>query len=211
IGTHNLICVFYNGQFVLAQYGSCDGYPKGQGLEIVKFLKNPGNIQRLKDGLNHTFKVSDEVAYVAKRQINNLRGLERLAWDAFIKLKNPLVTIEVIRHLRPSLHGSTGAGILKIVAQAWELQKVPIKFDLSFAADWVYCKWAYVIDLDGEVLEVFRGSTQKTPDHRLKDVGEDSDSVPALISSFSFSELEEMKGGNGFLKRVNDSLYEEIM
>ncbi|KAK3350309.1 hypothetical protein B0T25DRAFT_439859, partial [Lasiosphaeria hispida] len=59
MGTHNLICVFYNGQFVLTQYCSCDGYPKGQGIDIVKFLQNPKNIQHLKDRLNHTYKASD--------------------------------------------------------------------------------------------------------------------------------------------------------
>jgi len=60
MGTRNLICVFYKGHFVVAQYGSYDGYPDGQGIAVVKFLRRPGNIQRLKDRLEHTYEQSSQ-------------------------------------------------------------------------------------------------------------------------------------------------------
>jgi len=45
------------------------------------------------------------------------------------------------------------------------------------------------------VLEVFNGATKKTLNYKFKDVGENGDSVPALISFYSFSKVEEIRGG----------------
>lgn len=207
MGTRNLICVFHNGQFILAQYGSYDGYPEGQGVAVVKFLRRPGNIQRLKMGFQHTYQVSDSEAITAKDQIDNLRGLESVAWQAYLEFRGWRLTREMMRYLTPSLHGSTGAGILDMIAEASEENTVPIKLDLEFATGWL-CEWIYVIDLDGEVLEVFNGHAQhKTRDHRFKDVG-GGDFVPALIFSFPFSELKGMKSGDKFLERLNGALRE---
>ncbi|KAL2131325.1 hypothetical protein VTI74DRAFT_5264 [Chaetomium olivicolor] len=210
MGTRHLICVFYNGKFCLAQYGNCDGYPGGQGVTIVKFLRRPENIQRLKDGLKHTYEVPDETALAAKRKIDMLRGLERVAWLAYLQSDDPLITSQITEFLQPSLHGDTGAGILEVIAQAQdEEDKVPIQLNLPFANNWLMCKWAYVVDLDEGVLEVFRGAEQKASGHRFQDVGECSATVPSLISTFSFSELQEMKDEQEFLDRLDSAGHKE--
>lgn len=43
MGTRSIIWVWYKGKWRVAQYASCDGYPEGQGIRIVKFLNNTGN------------------------------------------------------------------------------------------------------------------------------------------------------------------------
>ncbi|OBT59797.1 hypothetical protein VE03_10541, partial [Pseudogymnoascus sp. 23342-1-I1] len=53
LGTRNLVFVYYQSRFVLAQYGQWDGYPEGQGFTILAFLRTPLNIERLKAGLAH--------------------------------------------------------------------------------------------------------------------------------------------------------------
>lgn len=51
MGTRHLICIYHNGQIVIAQYGQFDGYPDGVGVQILRFLKTPVNIARLRSGL----------------------------------------------------------------------------------------------------------------------------------------------------------------
>jgi hypothetical protein len=59
MGTSSLICVFYNSKFVIAQYAPCDGFPEGQGVEILKFLLCPGNIGSLKNGLQYIYTIDE--------------------------------------------------------------------------------------------------------------------------------------------------------
>ena len=40
MGTRNLISVIENKKPVIAQYGQWDGYPSGQGVDILEFLKS---------------------------------------------------------------------------------------------------------------------------------------------------------------------------
>jgi len=209
MGTRHLICVFYNGRFVVAQYGNCDGYPEGQGRTLVKFLRDPGNIQRLKDGLEHTYTLSEDEALMAKRRIDKLRGLERVVWAAFVQYPDALLTSMITESLYPSLHGETGAGILEVIAQAFPEKKVPIKIELSFANDGLSCEYAYVVNLDTKALEVFSGAEGKTPGHRFGDVGKADDTVPSFISSFKFSELQGMKSKQEFVDQVNRDLHKK--
>ncbi len=40
MGTRNLTVVRYRKEYVVAQYGQWDGYPSGQGAEVLRFLQN---------------------------------------------------------------------------------------------------------------------------------------------------------------------------
>jgi len=40
MGTRNLTCVVKDGEYKIAQYCQWDGYPSGNGVEILEFLKN---------------------------------------------------------------------------------------------------------------------------------------------------------------------------
>lgn len=206
MGTRHLICVFYNGRFVIAQYGQWDGYPGGQGVNLMKFLRVPINIQRLKDGLRHIYEASEQELITAKRRINELRGPESKTWMEFAEHPMSKLTSEIMDRFCPSLSRDTGAAILEVISRAKAERKVPIEFALSFANNWLYCEFAYVVDLDTEVLEVFHDVEKKTPDHRFGDVGEKNDTVPIFTSSFTFSELQSMKSEQEFLDRVTEDM-----
>ena len=45
MGTKNLTCVYCNGAYRVAQYGQWDGYPDGQGITALTFLRDKMNIE----------------------------------------------------------------------------------------------------------------------------------------------------------------------
>lgn len=77
------------------------------------------------------------------------------------------------------------------MVQATAEKRVPIQLNLEFANDGLYCDWAYVVDLDNDVLEVYAGAQSKenATSKRFNDVGSEDDMVPALVKSFCFTEL----------------------
>ncbi|KFY08110.1 hypothetical protein V492_06509 [Pseudogymnoascus sp. VKM F-4246] len=191
MGTRHLICVFYNGRFVLAQYGQLDGYPEIQGLVVVQFLRDTDNITRLKQGLAHMYTPT------AKEEEEMIRAINR-ANDEWFKAasKGEVSLLERQNSVYPSMSTHTSAGILEVVAKATAEAKVPIKLETEFIHDGLFCEWAYVIDLDEEVLEVYTGLERewKGSSERFKDVDEAVEGfVPSLVKRFAFAELPEGK------------------
>ena len=104
--------------------------------------------------------------------------------DAVMK---PLLFIE------PSLSRDIGAGILAYVAYAKE--KVPIKLEVKFIMSFG-CEWAYVIDLDEGLLEVYVGdeyASQGTGRFENMESCEDGmygGKRPRLLVKYRFEELQ---------------------
>jgi hypothetical protein len=70
---------------------------------------------------------------------------------------------------------------------------VPIWLELDFSPSG-RCSWAYTVDLDRNTFDVLFGREERkreAPTTRVSDVGRDKDyiTVPALLRSFSFSQL----------------------
>jgi hypothetical protein len=190
MGTRSLICVFYNGHFIIAQYSQWDGYPdgEGQGLKILNFLLNPANIEHLKNGLQHIIPLSPENLQQLKDGIRQDMAAEprNVSFS-----KGPCKCAECnMEGFYPSLSCDTGAEILKIIAQATVEKRVPIELDLEFAND-SDCEWAYVVDLDDCAFEVYAGAEMKSKSssNRFIKIGDISDTVPTLVKSFSFTDL----------------------
>lgn len=188
MGTRNLTIAYVDGEYKLAKYCQWDGYPDGQGSTILNFLKKTNlDIFRLK--IKKLRKISDE-------EINN-------KWAECGATKDNFVSMEVSNKMNtkyPHLHRDMGASILKyIMAQPAGL-KIP--FRLNFAAESLFCEWAYVIDLDKQILEVYEGFNKKPlsekdrflflqKDEKNKEEA-DSEYYPIrLIRSFKLSRLPQ--------------------
>jgi hypothetical protein len=213
VGLRSLCSVFWKGRWVIAQYGQFDGYPEGQGVKIIKFLSVAHNIERLKEGLEH-------VHYLTEEEIDAI-WIEIQQWE--MDLSNQGVRRENRMHWNPvqerypTLQRETSARILGIIAGTPETpgeedgtkdgaekpKKIPVQLQLEFANDTLFCEWAYVIDLDQEVLEVYGGGEDKHDGHRFKDVGGPDDPVPAFICSITFREIYLMKSPQEFVDRVS--------
>lgn len=145
MGTRNLTIVQLNGAYKIAQYGQWDGYPSGNGLIVLNFLKTH-DIEKFCDKVKHAHLVSGE-------ELANY-WLE-LGVDIN---KEQFVSMELsdqFARLHPSLHRDLGAEILEYVYE--QEGKVDLKNSLEFAKNSLFCEWAYVIDLDKNTFEVYEG------------------------------------------------------
>lgn len=149
MGTRHLISVVLDGEYKIAQYGQWDGYPSGQGQAIVDFLLDN----------------FDREAF--KRQLAKCRFLDREGKDkAFVESYSANApewssepdkrTDEQKRWWKTYMSRDLGASILKAVAESQD-DEILLDDHSSFAGESLFCEWAYVIDLDKDVLEVYEG------------------------------------------------------
>lgn len=135
MGTRHLTLVQLDSAYPVAQYGQWDGYPSGQGETVLTFLKSIS---------------SDYARAKFKRALRKLKHLTedevKMIW-------------ELNGQLSPSnLSRDTGADILGMVHKD-EVTEVYLQTD--FAKDSIMCEYAYLVNLDDETLEVYRGFNVK--------------------------------------------------
>jgi hypothetical protein len=146
MGTRNLTIVQSDGKYKVGQYCQWDGYPSGQGITILETLRNmdpvfdiPSFKQKV-DGLKQL--TSEEVqAYWAQC------GADDSGWVG-------MDVSEKFKEKYAHLHRDFGGRIIEAIATG----KVTEVFaDVAFAGDSLFCEWAYVIDLDKNTFEVYKG------------------------------------------------------
>lgn len=153
MGTRNLIAVKIDDKYRIAQYCQWDGYPSGQGVDILNFLLGY-------DRSAFESKVRSLGEFYTDQELNVLWN------EAGADPNTGMIDFESAKKFgekMPELSRDTGSGILQIVMDS------PNGFRLSeyinFAGDSLYCEWAYVIDLDRGTFEVFEGFN-KDPLHQ---------------------------------------------
>lgn len=144
MGTRNLTAVMANNEYKIAQYGQWDGYPSGQGITILRFLREYGNVKKLSDALERVrFLEADgkDKIFLEEYESNvekNQRTAEQKKWfDTYISR-------------------DIGGSILQELANT-EDKEVILKNSIGFAGDSLFCEYAYIIDLDAGVLEIYEG------------------------------------------------------
>lgn len=173
MGTRNLTAVVKNGEFKVAQYGQWDGYISGTGSNILEYLHN-WDRQKFEDNLNRVVFVDDA------------RG------DAML---NGSI------HERELMTRDTGCRILPIIENS-SLPLIELYDQSSFAEDSLFCEYAYVIDLDTNVFEVYVGF-QKAPHDKGRfadkhsvertEINDTTYYPVRLILSYSLNELPTME------------------
>ena len=145
MGTRHLIVVVANDEPKIAQYGQWDGYPEGQGMTILNTLSHEDfDLEKFKSNvLNCRFLSEKEVE---DKWVEC--GAERGADWVDMNVSN------VVLKIYPELSRDTGAKIIKLVydGKANELQN-----HIEFAKNSLWCEWAYVVDLDKNKFEVYKG------------------------------------------------------
>ncbi len=150
MGTRNLTCAILDGEYRVAQYGQWDGYLSGVGQDITDFL-----VETIKEDKLEAFKAK-------------LRGTEFLdgdeldrMWKAAGASSEGWIGFEESKKFGKSAVGmlmtrDTGGKIFSVIA-ATSLSPIPLSDQREFAKDGLFCEYAYVVDFDNEVLEVYKG------------------------------------------------------
>lgn len=158
MGTRNLTMVISNGETKVAQYGQWDGYPEGQGAIALDFLVNT-DLNQFKEKLKSV------------RFMNTTKQKEIDKWLKSVGSKDGWMTgeqAELYHQKYPLLTRDNGATILEKIMECEE-ETIWVQDNSEFAADSLFCEWAYVIDLDKNVFEVYQGFNEQplTKDDRF--------------------------------------------
>lgn len=176
MGTRNLTAVYVNGEYKIAQYGQWDGYPEGQGMTVLSFAR--------------TIVDTDARAAFAEK-------VRKCRWitEEELERRNAKIGSGEVKDWRkvwPELSRDTCAGILEMVAKSND--GLALSNALDFAADSVFCEWAWVIDLDAGTFEGYEGfnTTPLTEEDRfyfLRDQEENGYNGVKLVAKWSLNEL----------------------
>lgn len=192
MGTRNLTCVVKDGEYKVAQYCQWDGYPSGNGVEILEFLKNMDR--------NHFENRLDDCVFISNDEIQK-------RWKECGADDSGWVNMEIsdkFKEKYPLLHRDTHpADALKMIHDS--TGKVELYNDIGFAKDGLYCEWAYVVDFDKNTFEVYRGFQKSgvPEDNRFgNEVNENGYMPVSLVKTY---DLEDLPSEKQFLRDLEDS------
>ena len=155
MGTRNVTIVKLDSKIKIAQYGQWDGYPSGQGLTVLEFLKE-NNIGSFKK--------------VLKNQVRWLIGKAKQTLTDYYKeigVEGQWISMdkaELVKQKFPLLSRDNGAAVLGMIMELSKTEdKLYIINESVYAKDGFGCEWCYVIDLDTNTLEVYNGNIGGEP------------------------------------------------
>jgi len=197
MGTRNLTIVVNDNRPVIAQYGQWDGYPAGQGLTILNTLKSPYfDVYTLKEKLKLCRFINESVLY-------------QKAHDKFLKSIGAIGDYfngeQAKKYFEkyPFLSRDHGGDIIGMVhdydTDRYYHELIMLKNSYEFAADSLFCEWAYVVDLDLMTFEVYHGFIKKplTPNERFyplqKNLGDNPEYYPIKhLITYKLSDIKNL-------------------
>jgi len=179
MGTRNLTIAIKNKRPFIAQYGQWDGYLNGAGRTVAEFCSNPENIAAL-------CAKADDCLFLDETALNRIwRKYSKTDWMNAAQA-------EKYKRDYPSLSRDVGADILAMVA-AWPGLGIPLRNSYEFAADSLFCEYAYCVDLDKGRLEIYKGFNKRPVAKTsrfapMNESREGGDYPVRLIGKFYFTE-----------------------
>jgi len=181
MGTRHLIAVQKDGEYKVAQFGQWDGYLSGQGDSILKFFSE-NNLETFRNKVDNCFFGTQEQIDEVYAPYTNGDGWMTMEQSAAFKQTEFAY-----------LSRDTGAKILDVIINSnGPLMQID---NIDFAKDSLFCEYAYVIDLDKDILEVYQGFNQEPlpEDARFTGKSKYGDEYEAvkLVASFPLGNLPE--------------------
>lgn len=192
MGTRNLTLVQLNNEYCVAQYGQWDGYPSYTGINILKFLRTMDKnkfIEKLKN-----------TKFITKQDYHNY--WMELGIDIEKEKLVDISTSNKFDKLHPTLSRDMGFNVLNFINESDDI--VNLWNDYTFAKDSLFCEWAYLINLDENTLEVYKGfnKTKLTKEDRFYFDGYVSDSEYYPIKLVKTYSLDELPTDDDFVKEL---------
>lgn len=144
MGTRHLTAVYIDGAYKVAQYGQWDGYPGGQGKTVIEFLHRADR--------KAFMEKCRATRYISQPQLEDLWvECGAVRGESFVNLQVSDRFNEKYAHLDREVGAKVLETILEREPGIWLVDSI------SFAGDSLFCEWAYVIDYDKNLLEVYKG------------------------------------------------------
>lgn len=195
MSTRGAIGIVKNGEFKVAQYVHYSSSPNDTGKEILQFFK--GDDGDNVHAVSVLFEKVDKLRWIDEKRLNEI---EKITRDYNDKRRNDFDYLQ------------SGAEILNFVYN--EGYYIDERYDEygkkyvykkgngiieglinseSFFGDSLFCEWAYVIDLDKNTFEVYRGAnkkllTEKDRFYYLQNPNEEYKPVK-LVAEYDLSDL----------------------
>ena len=179
MGTRHLIAVQKDGEYKVAQYGQWDGYLDGQGQKILDFFSDVDLHEFRTKVDNCFFGTQDQIDEAYAPYTNGDGWMTMEQSNAFKKSE--------FAHLSRD----TGADILDVILKS----NGPLMLidQIDFAKDSLFCEYAYVIDLDKDILEIYQGFNKEPLPENARFTGDGRDGYfpVKLVASYQLENLPE--------------------
>ena len=184
MGTRHLTIVIKDNETKVAQYGQWDGYLEGAGADILNFLKKY-NLNYFKEKLDNVSFYTDEEEKENWKEFAISKGID--PEEKFVEY----TIMEEYKNIYPALSRDVGTDILEMIIN--NDKPLKLRDSSSFAKDSLFCEYAYVIDFDKNVFEVYKGFNKEPLSdserfYYLQDINEEYKPV-RLVVSFSLDKL----------------------
>jgi hypothetical protein len=197
MGTRNLTMVIHKEKTKIAQYGQWDGYPEGQGMVILTFLRAKSRVQKLTNKLKDV-RFGTEADYKKAQKFLESIGCK----DGWITMDK----LELYNKEYPYSSRDIGGEILEMVANSKD-KEIVLTDSTDFAGDSLFCEWAYVVDLDKRKLEVYTGFNKEplAEDERFAKIPKNKDaSEYSGIRCIHKFDLDKLPTKKQFLKVLKE-------
>jgi len=180
MGTRNLTAVYMDGEYKVAQYCQWDGFPEGQGMTCLHFLRDKMIEKDFKENLLKLRFADDEKLKALAKEFG-------ASEDGTIRMDD----YDRFKRAYPELHRDTGAKILEMIQDG---RARILQSDINFAADGLFCEWAWVIDFDKRTFEAYVGFkheplTEQDRFYFLRDMEENGYSGVHIVHEWSLDDL----------------------
>ena len=175
MGTRNLTLVQYQNEIKVAQYGQWDGYPSGNGVQILKFCNSNQNLNNLRNRLKNIRFLTDEEEDDIYKTLSKLEDKRRKAKATYNYYKPTKKENFAEDYFEFYLTRDIGWNILNIINENVPYEtiendedKIKLSNHFTFGYNSLFCEWAYLINLDTNKLECYCGfnKTENNPKSR---------------------------------------------
>lgn len=149
MGTRHFIGVKQNREFKVAQYGQWDGYPSGQGFDVLKFLRGT-DLTVFAEKVSKCVFIDGE--NIRQKWIAVGRDPEDTSSFVSIELSDKFAAAY------PQLSRDAGADVLTMVMESED--GLELVDNADFLNDELFCEFAYIIDLDEQKLYCYSCGTE---------------------------------------------------
>jgi len=136
---------FYKSGITKVTYNHFDSYPSGLGKKIIEFIKETS--------VEEMNKIFDSIILVSEDDTPSFEQIKEVS---------KVIETEVYNII-------SWYGLLRPVQGDLSVYKKGLRYmidDAEFLKNSAFCEWAYIINLDKDVLEIYRGFQKKPQKNR---------------------------------------------